>query len=99
MNKFNVIIILSILMIMLELRKAGAEKNEYGLRSIYTSKAATMGSLNKIINHILNSLMNQSTMLSTEQLDYLAELLKTLLDAKQEMQFDIASSYFSLRSG
>ena len=50
MNKFNVIIILSILMIMLELRKTVAEKNEYGLRSIYTSKAATMGSLNKIIN-------------------------------------------------
>ena len=99
MNKFNVLIILSFLMMMLELRKVEAEKSEYGFRSIYTSRAATMGSLNKIINDILNSLMNQSAMFSTEQLDYLSELLKTLLDAKKEMQFEIASSYFSLRSG
>jgi hypothetical protein len=99
MNKFNILIILSLFMFMLELRKVEAEKSEYGFRSFYTNKAATMGSLNKIINDILNSLMNQSKNFSTEQLEYLSEVLKTLLDAKKEMQYEIASSYFSLRSG
>ncbi len=97
MIKLSFIIILFIFC--KESKKVETLNVKNNMRSITTDKRATLRSLNESINYILYSLKNQSQIYSIETLELLSTILKNLLDTKREIQYEIASSYFSLRGG
>ena len=99
MIKLSFIQILCIFCIVIESEKVETSIVKNILPSITTDKRATLRSLNESINYILYSIKNHSQIYSTETLELLSTILKNLLDAKREIQYEIASSYFSLRGG
>jgi len=99
MNKFIYLFSLCLFLVVFESNKVETAKEQYVLGSITTNKVAALRSLNESINNILYSLINQPHIYSIEQLTFLSIILKKLLESKREVQYDIASSYFSLRGG